>query len=68
MSYEYTNQRELRRSFWELFPTLDRRKITDYSGKGKMYRTDTRCAFVDWIDGLSKDNRISDELASRASL
>ena len=30
-----TNQRDLRRAFWEQHPGLDRRRITDYSGNGK---------------------------------
>lgn len=68
MAYQITNQRALRRAFWETFPNLPRRKITNYSGNGKMYPTDTRCAFIDWLDGLSKDGSISDELAQRATL
>lgn len=62
------NQKELRRLFWETFPDLDRKKITDYSGRGTMYRTDTRCAWVDWIDSLSRDNQISQRLAQTATL
>ena len=54
MRYRITNQRDLRREFWETFPDLSRRKIPDYSGNGKMYCTDTRCTFTDWIDALSK--------------
>lgn len=66
--YTYTTQRELRRAFWEQHPALSRRKITDYSGNGTMYCTDTRCVFVDWIDMLSRDGQISEELAQRATL
>jgi hypothetical protein len=66
--YAITNQKELRRLFWQTFPNLNRKKIANYSGNGKMYRTDTRCAFVDWIDALSKDGTISQELAQRATL
>lgn len=68
MEYRITNQRQLRREFWETFPKLNRRKITDYSGKGKMYPTDIRCAFVDWVDSLSKNGDISPELADRVTL
>lgn len=68
MHYRITNQRQLRREFWKTFPTLPRRLIPDYSGKGKMYRTDTRCAWVDWLDALSKGGDISQELAQRATL
>lgn len=63
-----TTQKELRRLFWETFPTLSRKKITSYDGKGKMYCTDTRCAWVDWIDSMSKDGQISQALAERATL
>lgn len=33
-----------------------------------MHNTDTRCAFVDWLDGLSKSGEVSDKLANRATL
>ena len=68
MKPRITNQRRLRGEFWRTFPQLSRRLITDYSGKGKMYCTDTRCAFVDWLDMLSKNGEISQELAQRATL
>lgn len=63
-----TTQKQLRRLFWETFPELPRKKITNYSGNGTMYRTDTRCAWCDWIDSLSKSGEISVELAERATL
>lgn len=63
-----TTQREVRRAFWEQHPTLQRRKITNYSGNGKMHVTDTRCAFCDFVDYLSRDGQISQELAQRVTL
>lgn len=63
-----TTQRELRREFWATFPHLQRRRITDYSGTGKMHVTDTRCAFTDWKDMLSKSGEISQRLAQEATL
>jgi hypothetical protein len=63
-----TTQKQIRALFWETFPDLSRRKITDYTGAGKMYRTDTRCAFVDFLDALHRDGQISDALADRATL
>lgn len=63
-----TTQRDLRRLFWREHPNLDRRKITNYSGTGEMYRTDTRCAWVDFVDSLHRDGQISDALAQRATL
>jgi hypothetical protein len=66
--YRITDEDDLRHEFWQTFPDLPSERITDYSGNGKMYRTDTRCAWVDWIDSLSKDGSISEDLASSATL
>ena len=63
-----TTQRELRRLFWEQHPDLQRKKIANYSGNGRMYVTDTRCAWNDWKDTMSKDNQISQEMAQNAML
>ena len=68
MNYRITNQREIRREFWKTFPKLQRKKITNYSGNGKMHVTDTRVTFCDWLDMLSKNGDISEELAERATL
>jgi len=68
MPYTYTTQPLLRAAFWRTFPNLDRRRITNHAGTGKMYRTDTRCTWCDWIDALSKDGEISEALAARATL
>lgn len=68
MKNRITNQRQLRQEFWATFPFLPRRKVADYSGKGKMFRTDTRCAFVAWLDSLSKNGDVSSALAYRATL
>jgi len=68
MNHRITTQAALRREFWATFPHLQRRQITDYSGVGKMYCTDTRCAFVDWLDALRKNGSVSESLAQRATL
>lgn len=68
MSHEITTQKELRRRFWQDNPQADRRKITDYSGQGKMHTTDTRCTFCDWLDAQHRAGLISDALADRATL
>jgi hypothetical protein len=60
--------REVRRAFWRDHPHLSRKKITDYSGTGKMYTTDTRCAFVDYVDALSKSGLVSEAVANRVTL
>ena len=64
----YTTQKQIRAAFWEAYPDLPRRKITNYAGTGKMHQTDTRCAFCDFVDALNKDGQISDKLANRATL
>ena len=64
----YTNQKQIRAAFWEQHPEADRRKITDHAGTGKMHTTDTRCAFVDFVDHLSRSNQISEALANRTTL
>lgn len=63
-----TTQRELRREFWKAHPDLPRYKIKNYSGNGKMHVTDTRVAWCDWVDALSKSGEITQELAQRATL
>ena len=75
MTYRITNQRDLRRAFWDEVEQLadrrlniSRRKIRNYSGNGTMYNTDTRCAWCDWVDAMSKGGIISQELAQRATL
>ncbi len=71
MAYQITNQRDLRRAFWQEhkgLPGITPRRIPNYSGNGKMHNTDTRCAWCDWIDAMSRDGQISQELAQRATL
>lgn len=71
----YTTQVQIRKAFWRAAKdgefaglSVTPWKITDYAGTGKMHNTDTRCAFVDFLDGLSKDGQVSQELAERATL
>lgn len=64
-TYRITNQKQLRREFWETFPELKRRLDTNH---GKIWPADTRMAFVDWIDSLCKGGEISSALAQRATL
>lgn len=66
-----TAQKQIRAAFWrdhQGIKGISRRKITDCSGAGKMHNTDTRCAFVDYVDHLSKSGVISAELADRVTL
>jgi peptidoglycan/xylan/chitin deacetylase (PgdA/CDA1 family) len=67
----YTTQAQVRAAFWrdhEGIPGISKRKIRDYRGDGKMYNTDTRCAFCDYCDYLQKDGQISEALARRVTL
>lgn len=66
--YTYTTQQALRAAFWQQHPHLSRKKIKDYSGNGRMHTTDTRCAFVAWLDNLNRNGEVSQALAQRATL
>jgi hypothetical protein len=66
-----TTKAQIRATFWrdhQGIKGITRKKITDYSGIGKMHNTDTRCAFVDYVDKLSNSNTISKELADSVTL
>lgn len=66
-----TTQRQVRAAFWAAhkgIPGITSRRIPNYSGNGKMHNTDTRCAFVDYVDYLSKSGEISQALAQRVTL
>lgn len=69
MAYRFNNQTELREGFWEEFPDLACNR--NRAGNPKRQNdqpTDTRCAFVDWIDQLERNDEISEELAERVTL
>lgn len=68
MPYQYTSQKEVRAAFRREFPHLDYRKIPDHSGKGKMFKADTRQQFVFFVDSLERDGQISEALAHRVTL
>ena len=59
-----TTQRALRRAFWERKPE-GKRGAKNRFGK---YPTNTRVEWCDWLDSLSRDGTISQELAQRATL
>lgn len=70
-----TTQEQVRKAFWDAwrrgeFAGLDvtPRLIPDYSGKGKMHNTDTRCAFCDFVDALSKNGELAEGLADKVTL
>lgn len=68
MPYTYTTQRQVREAFWIDTPQADRVRIPDHSGNGKMYCTDTRCAFAAYVDMLLDSGMISESLANRVTL
>jgi hypothetical protein len=57
-----TTQKELRCLFRQEHPSLDFRKVNGN------FKTDTRCAWVDWIDCMARNGQISQTLAQRATL
>jgi hypothetical protein len=59
-------QSEIRASFWEAHPEF--KSEFKKSKRQNDYRTDIRCAFVDYVDYLRKDGQISDSLANRVTL
>lgn len=69
-----TTQKQIRAAFWEAHPKADKRKYPaayDWNrpdNSKKDFCTDTRCAFVDFLDYLHRDNQISEALANRATL
>lgn len=67
----YTNQKQIRKAFWEAHPNLPRRRYR-YSWNGAsgelIYPTDTRVAFVDFLDHLHRNGQISEALVQRTTL
>ena len=63
MKYQITNQRDLRRAFWAAYPDLSQRR----KAKGCI-DTDTRFAFNDYVEILSRDGFISEKLTYSVTL
>lgn len=68
-----TTQAQIRAAFWRANPTADRKKYpardwTRADETQRDYCTDTRCAFVDFVDHLARNGEISEQLAQRATL
>lgn len=63
MRPQITNQRELRRAFWRDHPNASRKR-----GRAGDYLTDTRVAWVDYVDFCARGEIISEALAQRATL
>ena len=70
---ETLTRAQVRALFWETFPDLPRRRYRyGWSRSDKtaelVYPVDTRCAFVDFIDALHRDGRITDRTANEITL
>lgn len=64
--YALTNQRDIRRAFWTEHPQASRRKVQ--MGAERVYVTDTRCAFVEWLDAMTRAGTIPASIADRVTL
>lgn len=62
----YKSIAQIRQAFWEAHPEFK----NEYRTRKRQndYKTDIRCAFVDWLDSIHKDGQISDKLANTATL
>lgn len=66
-----TSQPQIRDAFWRAHPTADRKRYPARDGTCEdkwRYCTNTRCAFVEFLDFLRRDGQISAALANRATL
>lgn len=68
MKFNHTTQAQVRMGFWESIEGLNRGKEMAFKRAHGEFRTDTRCLFVDYVDALARDGRISEALAQRATL
>ena len=69
----YTTQKQIRAAFWQAHPDADRKRYpardwTREDHASRDYCTDTRCAFVDFLDSLARSGHITEALAQRATL
>jgi len=65
-----TTQAEVRAAFWNDHPSeyLSARARGTLTAGQNAQLTDTRCAFVDYVDALQRDGQISEKLAARVTL
>lgn len=63
-----TNKQAIK-MFWENHPEFKKtKKITDYTGTGKMWPTDVRAAFSNFIDMLAADHELTPEQVQSITL
>jgi thiaminase len=65
-----TTQKQIRKAFWQAHPMHEShaRKWEIKTAPHNRHNTETRTAFVDFVDTLAKAGEISETLASRATL
>ena len=70
MKYQYTNQKQIRKAFWESFPHLEEqaRAAGILTKPQNEHCATVRCAFVDFVNHLADCGDISEALADRVTL
>jgi hypothetical protein len=70
MQYTYTNQKQIRKAFWESFPHFEEqaREAGIFTKSQNHHCATVRCSFVDFVDHLLRQDMISEKLADRATL
>ena len=61
-----TNQKAIRKLFWEYNPQCSKKKVT--CGSKKVYPCDTRMTFCDFIERLRRDGHISEKMCYKITL
>lgn len=64
----YTTQAQVRAAFWDTADSMNGDGITRRNLPDGDYTTDTRCAFVEYVDHLARNGDISEALARRVTL
>ena len=63
-NYEFTKQTQVRRAFWQGFPTF--KQVQGWTQND--YNATVRTEWGDFVDMLAKDGHISSALAQRVTL
>ncbi len=66
MTYQITNQKDLRKAFWAQAGVLADFYKSSY--RQNDYSATVRCEWCDFIDAMARDGTISESLAERATL
>ena len=67
----YTTQAEVRKAFWQQLADSgdwETSRLYRVHKRQNDYPTDTRCAFVDYVDMLARSGEISEALAGKVTL